>query len=99
MTEAEDVRNNEQESRFESGNGASLAVAQYQRRGSTIYFTHTKVPESLEGQGIGNELAKTALDYARQQKLRVVPRCEFIASYIEKHPEYQDLVDADRDEG
>ncbi len=89
----ESVRNNEQESRFEVEAGDELAIAQYRREGSKIYFTHTEVPEHLEGQGIGNTLAHAALEFARSNKFRVVPQCEFIADFIEKHPEYQDLVD------
>jgi len=52
-----------------------------------------EVPLALEGKGIGNELAKAALDYARSEGLRVVPRCRFIAAYIKRHPQYQDLVE------
>ncbi len=95
MTELSEqsVRNNEGENRFEIEVEGERAVAQYDRRGSTIFFTHTEVPPSMEGQGIGNLLARTALDYARKEKLRVVPRCKFIAAFIERHPEYADLVD------
>ena len=91
------VRNNEQESRFEVEAGGELAVSQYVRRGSTIYFTHTEVPPAAEGRGIGNILARVALDYARSNRLRVVPRCKFIAAFIKRHPEYQNLVDAAED--
>lgn len=95
MTEQSDrvVRNNEKESRFEVQTNGELAVSQYIRRGSTIYFTHTEVPSSMEGQGVGTLLARAALDYARENNLRVVPRCRFIASFITRHKEYQDLVD------
>ncbi|MGZ3710077.1 MAG: GNAT family N-acetyltransferase [Bdellovibrionota bacterium] len=48
----------------------------------------------MEGRGIGNVLARTALDYARSNGLRVVPRCKFISAFIKRHAEYQDLVDA-----
>ena len=50
------------------------------------------MPEQLEGRGIASKLAKTALDYSRAEGLTVVPLCPFIASYIERHPEYADLV-------
>ncbi len=89
------VRHNEAEHRFEIEVGGELAVSQYLRRGSTIYFTHTEVPESAEGHGIGNMLARASLEYARDNHLRVVPRCPFIAAFIKRHPEYQKLVDAD----
>lgn len=91
------VRNNEEAGRFEVEVDGGLAVSNYKISGNTIYFTHTEVPEAAEGRGIGNTLARVALDYARANRLRVVPRCKFIAAFIKRHPEYQDLVDADRD--
>lgn len=57
-----------------------------------IVFTHTGVPTALEGRGIGGALAKAGLDYARANSLEVVPLCGFVRSYIERKPEYQDLV-------
>ena len=87
------VRNNEDANRFEIDVDGELGVSEYRRRNGTIIFTHTEVPPKAEGKGIGNALAKTALDYARSEGLRVVPRCQFIAAYIRRHREYQDLVD------
>jgi predicted GNAT family acetyltransferase len=91
----ESVRNNTDAGRFELDVDGELAVSNYRIRGKTIYFTHTEVPPAAEGRGIGNILARVALDYARANRLRVVPRCKFIAAFIKRHPEYQDLVDAD----
>ncbi len=87
-----DVVNNEQKSRFEVEIDGEVAVADYTQSGDRIEFTHTKVPESLEGQGVGSALAREGLDYARREGLDVVPTCPFVASYIDRHPEYQDLV-------
>jgi uncharacterized protein len=87
------VRNNEAANRFELEAEGRTAVSEYHRRNGTIVFTHTEVPLQLEGKGIGNALAKSALDYARSEGLRVVPRCRFIAAFIKRHPEYQDLVE------
>jgi predicted GNAT family acetyltransferase len=87
------VKNNVAESRFEIEAGDGVAFTQYRRHGSTIIFTHTEVPPAMEGKGIGNLLARASLDYARKEKLRVVPVCKFIAAFIERHPEYQELVD------
>ncbi len=90
------VRNNAAANRFEIEVEGGLAVSNYIIRGHTIYFVHTEVPPSLEGQGIGNTLARASLDYARANNLRVVPQCPFIAAFINRHEEYQNLVDADR---
>ena|SRR5438105_7834409 len=86
------VENNEADARFEAVVGGHLALVQYRCRGNTIIFIHTEVPEALSGHGIANKLAKTALDYARAQHLRVVAYCPFVKGYIERHPEYQDLL-------
>ena len=88
-------RNNEAESRFELEVDGQLAMSAYHRRGDRIIFTHTEVPPQLEGKGIGKALATAALDYARSEGLKVVPRCPFIAAFIRRNPEYQDLVDED----
>jgi len=59
-----------------------------------MVLVHTEVPESAEGKGVGSALARAALDHARREDLSVVPRCPFMASYIRRHPEYGDLVEA-----
>lgn len=92
---ARSVRNNDEAGRFEVDLDGDLAVSNYIIRGRTIYFTHTEVPGAMEGRGIGNLLAHAALDYARANGFRVVPRCKFIAAFIKRHPEYQDLLDSD----
>ena len=50
------------------------------------------MPIELEGKGLASLIVRTALDYARAQKLKVMPLCPFTAGFILKHPEYQDLV-------
>ena len=86
------VKNNEKASRFETTVDEALAVAEYELEPGVITFTHTSVPPELSGRGIANELARAGLDHARSEKLKVVPACSFIAKYIERNPEYQDLV-------
>lgn len=78
--------------RFAVHLGEATAVLAYKEEGDTIYLVHTEVPAEMEGKGIGGQLAKAALNYARQSSLKVVARCPFVASYLQRHPEYQDLV-------
>lgn len=86
------VINNEAEHRFEISQDGLVAFSLYQIEGSLMVFTHTEVPEELEGKGVGSSLARAALDYAREHGFKVLPLCPFIRSYIERHPEYQSLV-------
>ena len=86
------VRDNRAEHEFEMAVDGERAIAAYQREGDTIVFTHTVVPPAIEGRGVGSKLVRAALDAARDQHLTVVPQCPFVAAYIERHPEYRDLV-------
>ncbi|CAN5224519.1 GNAT family N-acetyltransferase [soil metagenome] len=95
MTDTATVQNNEPESRYELAVDGALAIAAYERRDGALIFTHTEVPTALEGRGIASRLIKGALDDARAQGLKVVPLCAFVAAYIERHPEEQDLLALD----
>lgn len=86
------VRDNRAEQEFELEIDGHRAVAAYQLEGDRIVFTHTKVPHAIEGRGVGSKLIRAALDSARDQHLKVVPHCPFVAAYIERHPEYRDLL-------
>lgn len=86
------VMHNVQQERFEVQQDGHLAELDYRRAGNQIIFTHTGVPDELEGRGIGSALLKTGLTYARENGLEVVPLCPFVRGYIERKPEYQDLV-------
>lgn len=87
------IANNEQKSQFEAHIDGSVAVAGYSLAPGRITFTHTRVPDELQGQGIAGKLAKAALEHARAEGLKVVPECSYMAAYIERHPEYQELVE------
>lgn len=84
--------NNRSEQEYSLDVDGQRAVAAYQREGDTIVFTHTGVPPELEGRGIGSRLIRAALDDVRDQGLRVIPQCPFVRAFIEKHPEYRDLL-------
>src|SRR5262245_8533539 len=86
------IENNQAAQCWEAHVDQHVAVAEYRRRGDTIFFIHTEVPRELEGQGVASKLVKAALDDARTQHLAVVPFCPFVASYIRRHPDYKPLV-------
>lgn len=74
--------------------GTVVGFTEYHLRGGNHYFFyHTEIDDSYAGQGVGSKLARFALDDVRNQGGLVVPLCPFIAGWIEKHPEYQDIVD------
>ncbi|GLZ60806.1 hypothetical protein Misp05_43820 [Micromonospora sp. NBRC 107095] len=74
------------------GESTVAGVAQYIRTTELVAFVHTEVSPEYEGRGVGAALARTALDEARAAHLLVLATCPFIAGWIARHPEYQDLV-------
>jgi predicted GNAT family acetyltransferase len=86
------VRHNPAARRFEAEVGAHLAVAEYALADGRMTFTHTFVPPELRGRGLAEKLVRAGLDLARSEGRRVVPQCSYVATFISRHPEYQDLV-------
>ena len=89
------VTNNEAEKRYEARVDGRLAgSAYYDTADDLIVFTHTEVDDAYEGQGVGSTLARAALDDVRADgRRKVVPRCPFIKGWIDRHPDYQDLLE------
>ncbi|WP_019673988.1 GNAT family N-acetyltransferase [Psychrobacter lutiphocae] len=86
------ITHNSNDNQFETTIDGHTGFISYQDQGDTIVYDHTIVPPELGGQGIGSALVKHALNYARSEGKKVIPECSFVASYIQKHPDYQDLV-------
>lgn len=80
--------------RFEARDeaGTLAGVVTYQLTGGVIAYTHTRVEPEFEGRGVGSTLARAVLDDARARGRTVVPICPFLRGWLEKHPEYDDLV-------
>lgn len=88
-----DLRDNPASHRFElTSDGVLAAYAEYNVLKHGLLFTHTEVLAAFEGQGLGSQLARFALDQVRARGVQAIPVCKFIAGYIRKHPEYLDLV-------
>ena len=89
-----DITNNEDRHRFEAHIGEQTAVLEYTLATGLIVYNHTEVPKNLEGQGIASQLARTALEYAKSNDLKIMPLCPYVATYIRRHPEYKTLLRA-----
>ena len=78
--------------RYEAWDGDALAgFAEYQLTDQRIVFTHTEVDPSYEGKGVGSQVARFALDDVRAAGKKVDPVCPYVASWIDKHPDYADV--------
>ena len=91
---ADNFRDNESENRFELDVNGAIAFVVYRKSPGAITLVHTEVPPELGGKGIGSKLARATLDAVRAQGRKLTVKCEFIQSYMGKHPEYNDLLAA-----
>lgn len=89
-----DVVDVERHGRFEARIDDVLAgFAEYVRGEEVVIHPHTVVSPGHRGRGVGSALARTALDDARRRGLKVRPTCRYLSAWIDRHPEYGDLVE------
>ena len=86
------VTHNEEAHRFEATVDGLHSLLAYRLFPDRIVLHHTEVPPAIEGHGMAAKLTHAALDFARAHHLRVVPLCPYVASFLRKHREYQDLL-------
>jgi uncharacterized protein len=86
------IFNDKQHLQFKVQLEGETASLEYRLHDGMIILMHTEVPERFGGHGIGSALAQFGLDFARQNHMPVKVYCPFVAAYIKRHPEYQDIV-------
>jgi predicted GNAT family acetyltransferase len=86
------VRHNPAANRYEADVDGHLAVCAYELAGERMIFTHTLVPPELRGRGVAEFMVRAALADARTAGRRVVPTCSYVAKFIGRHPEFQELL-------
>jgi uncharacterized protein len=87
-----EVRDNKVQSRFELDVDGGVAFANYRLTPSAVIITHTETPRALRGRGIASELVEGAIALIRSDGRKVIAGCSFVADYLNKHPEYADMV-------
>lgn len=94
MNWIDQITHNEAEQQFEITVDGDTAFAQYSKqKDDVIVYPHTVVPKSIDDQGIGTALATYAMNYARENGLKIKPRCPFIAHFMKENlEEYGDLL-------
>lgn len=86
------ITHDEEARRFELTVSEIQSTIDYEFLNGVINITRVYVPYELTGRGLASILARHVLNYARENNLKVIPTCSFIKLYIQKHPEYQDLL-------
>jgi hypothetical protein len=87
-----DIRHRPDAGRFEIDVEGRTGVLEYTRSGNVVSMNHVGVPDAIGGRGIAGRLTRHALDHARAEGWTVEPRCPYVRAWIDKHPDYADLV-------
>ena len=78
--------------RFEIERDGDVAYLEYNVSDKVLVLVHTDIPEKLRGMGLASSLAEGAFQWARENNRKVDVVCPIVQEYVEKHPEYADLV-------
>jgi len=70
----------------------NIAHLRFHVEGRSLFLDSTFTPPEYRGKGIGSELVKASIEYAKKNNLSIVPVCEFAVEYFKKHTEYIDLI-------
>lgn len=86
--------NSEKKGQFEAlDNGLQAGILAYIWAGpGKLIIDHTEVSADFTGQGVGKKLVMAAVDYARENKIKILPLCPFAKSVFDKTPEIQDVL-------
>jgi predicted GNAT family acetyltransferase len=91
-TDMGEVRDNPERSRYELLiDGRLVGIADYRVVGDTMVFPHTEITPAERGRGHGAELVRAALHDVRARGRQVVPRCWYVAEFMDDNPEFDDL--------
>jgi uncharacterized protein len=86
------VRDNSAIHHFELDVDGHTAFVDYRKTPEAITLVHTEVPKELGGRGVGSTLVRGVLEAVRAQGLKLIVKCPFVKAYMEKHPEFNDLL-------
>ena len=93
-----EVTHNEDANRFETVIDGQLSKLDYTINGDTIVMTHVGVNPAHRGNGVAAKITQTALEYAKEKSLRVIPMCSYVGAYIRRNKQYMELTRRPNDE-
>ena len=87
-----EVQHNPKQQRFEVQLGGQSAYLTYTFGDNSVSFDHTFVPVDFRGKGAAAALARAAFEEARSRHWKIVPKCSYVAAYLQRHREFADLL-------
>lgn len=74
-------------------NGKKAGEMTYSKAGDTlIIIDHTEVDPAFGGQGVGKKMVLAAVDFARENNIKILPLCPFAKAAFDKDATIQDVL-------
>ena len=93
-----DITHNPADDRFEVWIDGKLSKLDYIQEAKNFVIAHVGVYPEHRGQGVAGKIVEAALQYARENGLRVIPMCSYAAAYIRRNPQHMELTEQERAE-
>lgn len=88
-----EVRHEKSAKRFAARVDSKIAYLSYEEReGGVLDYAHTYTPPEFRNRGIAEHITRTALEYARDNNISVIPSCSYVRYFLERHPEFADVT-------
>ena len=93
-----EITHNQANNAFEVWIDGYLSKLDYMQDRKNFVITHVGVYPGHRGQGVAAKIVEAALQYARENSLRVIPMCSYAAAYIRRNPQHRELTEQERSE-
>ena len=93
-----EINHNPANHTFEVWIAGKLSKLDYIQDEKNFVITHVGVYPEQRGQGVAGKIVEAALEYAKENSLRVVPMCSYAAAYIRRNPKFMELTEQERSE-
>lgn len=85
--------NDKSSRQFEMEVEGRTAKVEYELNGTKMFLTHSNIPKSLIGKGVGAALVEKVFAYIEENNLKLVPMCAHVTAHLREHPEWKRIVE------
>jgi len=76
-----------------SENGEKAGEMTYSKAGEEkIIIDHTEVNPEFNGKGVGKQMVLAAVEYARENGIKILPLCPFAKATFDRNKDIQDVL-------
>ena len=85
--------NDKSSRQFEMEVEGRTAKVEYELNGTKMFLTHSNIPKSLIGKGVGAALVEKVFAYIEENNLKLVPMCAHVTAHLREYPEWKRIVE------